>query len=103
VAKRANGSSNNKDSIAGLILESKEGLIIEVSLQFSFSTTNNLAEYETCIAGVDLALEMGGKTPKAEDGLQVGSNTNQRRSPSQGTVHTEILIHTQTQSGIGEE
>jgi hypothetical protein len=35
------GSSNNKGGGAGLILESDEGSVVEVSLRFSFIATNN--------------------------------------------------------------
>ncbi|MCI06143.1 gag-pol polyprotein, partial [Trifolium medium] len=65
------GSSNSKGSVAGLILESEEGLVIEVSLKFSFPVTNNQAEYEACIAGVDLALEMGAKHLKLRTNSQL--------------------------------
>lgn len=33
--------------------------MIEVSLTFSFSTTNNQAGYEACIAGLQLARDFG--------------------------------------------
>ncbi|MCI20601.1 gag-pol polyprotein, partial [Trifolium medium] len=64
-------SSNSKGSGAGLILESQEGLTVEVSLKFSFSATNNQAEYEACMAGVDLALEMGAKYLKLKTNSQL--------------------------------
>lgn len=35
---------------AGVILESTEGLTVELSLWFGFSATNNKAEYEAVIA-----------------------------------------------------
>jgi ribonuclease HI len=65
------GSSNSKGSGAGLILESSEGLIVEVSLKFSFTTTNNQAEYEACIAGLKLAHEMGAKGVKLRTDSQL--------------------------------
>lgn len=40
-----------------MILENSEGLTIEVSLTFSFSTSSNQAECEACIAGLLLARE----------------------------------------------
>lgn len=43
------GSSNSKGSGSMLILESGEGLIVEVSLTFSFLTSNNHAKYKACI------------------------------------------------------
>lgn len=41
----------NVPSGARLILENQEGIMVEVSLTFSFSTSNNQAEYEACIDG----------------------------------------------------
>ncbi|MCH80134.1 hypothetical protein A2U01_0000896 [Trifolium medium] len=60
-----NESSINRGSGGvGLILESGEGLVVEVSLKFVFSATNNKEEYEACITGLNLALEMGAKNLK---------------------------------------
>jgi hypothetical protein len=52
------GSSNSKGSGAGIILENDEGVLIEVSLELSFQTTNNQAEYEAFLAGLRLAEDM---------------------------------------------
>lgn len=40
-----------------MILESSSGIMVEVSLTFRFSTSNNQAEYEACIVGLLLALD----------------------------------------------
>ncbi|GAU33995.1 hypothetical protein TSUD_212560 [Trifolium subterraneum] len=53
------GSSNSQGSGAGIILESEDGVLIEVSLGLSFPTTNNQAEYEAFLAGLRLAEDMG--------------------------------------------
>ena len=50
-----NGASNSQGSGAGLILTSSEGIDIEYALRFGFSTSNNEAEYEAVIAGLNLA------------------------------------------------
>ncbi|MCI11736.1 hypothetical protein A2U01_0032838 [Trifolium medium] len=42
-----------------------------VSLKFAHSATNNQAEYETCIAGLNLALEMGAKNLKLHTDSQL--------------------------------
>ncbi|CAJ2676632.1 unnamed protein product [Trifolium pratense] len=52
------GSSNPQGSGAGIILESGEGVLIEVSLELAFPTTNNQAEYEAFLAGLRLAQDM---------------------------------------------
>ena len=49
------GASNAQGSEAGLILTSPEGIDIEYALIFGFHTSNNEAEYEAVIAGLNLA------------------------------------------------
>ena len=49
------GASNAQGSGAGLILTSPEGIDIEYALRFGFHTSNNEAEYEVVIAGLNLA------------------------------------------------
>ncbi|XP_061351287.1 uncharacterized protein LOC133296340 [Gastrolobium bilobum] len=53
------GSTNAKGSGAGLIVENPDGVAMEHSLTFDFSTTNNQAEYEALIAGLLQARELG--------------------------------------------
>src|ERR1051325_7006097 len=53
------GSSNLKGSGAGVVLEGPRGMVLEYSLRFGFSTSNNQAEYEALLAGLRLALEVG--------------------------------------------
>ena len=48
------GASNAQGSGAGLILTSPEGIDIEYALRFGFRTSNNEAEYEAVIAGLNL-------------------------------------------------
>ena len=49
------GASNAQGSGADLILTSPEGIDIEYALRFGFRTSNNEAEYEAIIAGLNLA------------------------------------------------
>ena len=49
------GASNAQGSEAGLILTSPEGIDIEYALRFGFHASNNEAEYEAAIAGLNLA------------------------------------------------
>ena len=49
------GASNAQGSRAGLILTSPEGIDIEYALRFGFHSSNNEAEYEAVIAGLNLA------------------------------------------------
>ena len=52
------GPANTQGSGAGLILTSPEGIDIEYALRFRFQASNNEAEYEVVIAGLNLAHSM---------------------------------------------
>ena len=49
------GSSNAQGSGAGLVLVDPDGLKINYALRFGFKASNNEAEYEALIAGLNLA------------------------------------------------
>lgn len=49
------GFSNTIGNGAKMIIRSSKGGVIEQSLQFKFTGTNNKAKYETLIIGLDLA------------------------------------------------
>ena len=49
------GASNAQGSGAGLILTSSEGIDIEYALRFGFHASNNEAEYEAVIVGLNLS------------------------------------------------
>ena len=55
------GSSNKQAGGAGVVLISPEVDRIECMIQLKFSTSNNEAEYEALIAGLDLARVTGAK------------------------------------------
>ena len=52
------GAANAQGSGAELILTSSEGIDIEYALRFRFQASNNEAEYEAVIAGLNLAHSM---------------------------------------------
>ena len=52
------GVVNAQGSGAGLILTSPDGIDVEYALRFGFQTSNNEAEYEAIIAGLNLAHSM---------------------------------------------
>ena len=52
------GATNAQGSGAGLILTSLEGVEVEYALRFWFSASNNEAEYEAVIAGLNLSHSM---------------------------------------------
>ena len=49
-----NGSSNRQAGGAGVVLRSPKGDEIEYMIRLNFPTTNNKAEYEALMAGLDL-------------------------------------------------
>ena len=53
---------NQRGSRVGLALISPEKITIEKSLRLSFLTTNNEAEYETLLVGMNMVQKIGGKT-----------------------------------------
>ncbi|GKU87836.1 hypothetical protein SLEP1_g2170 [Rubroshorea leprosula] len=52
------GASSNKGSRAGALLIGLEGYRSEHALKFNFDATNNMAEYEALLLGLQLALEL---------------------------------------------
>jgi len=58
------GSSNSKESGAGLIIENNDGIVIELSLGLSFAMTNNTTKCEAFLAGLRVAMDMGAKRIK---------------------------------------
>ena len=52
------GATNAQGSRAGLILTSPEGIDIKYALRFGFQASNNEAEFEAVIAGLNLAHSM---------------------------------------------
>ena len=56
------GSSNPKGVGVGIVLEGPNDILIEKSLHFAFKTSNNQAEYETILASLSLARDVGVKT-----------------------------------------
>ena len=53
------GSSNRQVERAGVVLLSPEGDVVECMIRLDFPTTNNEAEYEALVAGLDLARAVG--------------------------------------------
>ena len=56
------GAVNQRGSRVGLVLISPEKITVEKSLRLSFLTTNNEAEYETLLVGMNMVQKIGGKT-----------------------------------------
>ncbi|XP_075674780.1 uncharacterized protein LOC142643965 [Castanea sativa] len=55
------GAANQKGYGIGLVLISPEGITFKKSLRLAFSATNNEAEYEAVLVGMNMVYSMGGK------------------------------------------
>ena len=58
------GIVNHRGSRVGLVLVSREKIMIEKSLRLGFSAANNEAEYEALLVGMIMVQKMGGKAVK---------------------------------------
>ena len=65
------GSSNGRARGAGVVIQTLEGDKIECMIRLDFPTTNNEAEYETLVAGLDLAKAAGAKNVVVHCDFQV--------------------------------
>ena len=59
------GVANQRGSGVGLVLVSPERITIEKSLRLNFSATNNEAEYEALLKGMEMVQKIGGKAVRA--------------------------------------
>ena len=71
------GSSNAQGSGAGLVLRDPKGLKVNYALRFDFKASNNEAEYEVLIAGLNLAQELNIKNLKVYcDSMLIANQVN---------------------------
>ena len=66
------GASNAQGSGAGLILTSLDRIDVEYALKFGFQASNNEAEYETVIAGLNLTHSMEADQLEVSSDSQLG-------------------------------
>ncbi|KAF7128172.1 hypothetical protein RHSIM_Rhsim11G0031400 [Rhododendron simsii] len=71
---QVDGSTTKEASGAGLILTSPKGQCLSYALRFEFKTTNNEAEYEALVVGLELASAVGAShvLAKSDSQLVVG-------------------------------
>ncbi|XP_075655067.1 uncharacterized protein LOC142625266 [Castanea sativa] len=60
------GAANKRGLGVELVLVSPEGMTFEKSLRLAFSTTNNEAEYEAVLVGMDMVQKMGSGNTNAD-------------------------------------
>ncbi|XP_050160452.1 uncharacterized protein LOC126634006 [Malus sylvestris] len=73
------GSSNQAGAGAGIILISPEGIDLECSVRLDFPASNNVAEYEALVLGLELAkqLKISRLTVHNDSQLIVGQATEE--------------------------
>ena len=94
------GAANAQGSGAGLILTSPEGIDIEYALRFGFQASNNEAEYEAVITGLNLAHLM------EVDQLEVCSDSQLVVRQIEDTYKAKgekLILYLKTSTGITEE
>ncbi|KAL3537003.1 hypothetical protein ACH5RR_000369 [Cinchona calisaya] len=65
------GVSCESGAGAGIIIRSPEGDYLTYALRFGFKATNNEAEYEALICGMEMAHQMGARTLKIHSDSQL--------------------------------
>ncbi|XP_077242710.1 uncharacterized protein LOC143883249 [Tasmannia lanceolata] len=68
------GSSNKAGCGAGLVLTGPDGFALDYALRFGFRASNNEAEYEALLAGMNLAVQTGAQRLKAYCDSQLVAN-----------------------------
>ncbi|XP_011083335.1 uncharacterized protein LOC105165873 [Sesamum indicum] len=90
------GSSNAGNGGIGILIQGSKNMEIEIATRLSFPVTNNEAEYEALIMGLELSLEAGAKD------LEVFTDSQLVALQIEGTYETKeesmILYHTKAKS-----
>ncbi|XP_043694071.1 uncharacterized protein LOC122644749 [Telopea speciosissima] len=53
------GATNQKGFRAGVLLVTPEDFYLPIAFRLEFRCTNNIAEYEACVVGLEMALSVG--------------------------------------------
>ncbi|XP_017413025.1 uncharacterized protein LOC108324597 [Vigna angularis] len=65
------GSSERSGGGAGIVLEGPDGFVVEQAIIFRFKISNNQAEYEVVVAGLELAKDLGAVSVKCRTDSQL--------------------------------
>jgi len=68
------GASNSKGAGVGIVLVTPEGTILKQGIRLGFKASNNEAEYEALIAGLQKAQTLGAKQLQVFGDSQLVSN-----------------------------
>jgi ribonuclease HI len=88
------GSSTKKKGGAGIVLFTPDGEELSSSLRLEFKTTNNEAEYEAVMAGLELALELGANYVEMRSDSQVIVGHIRGEFEAKGEKMKKYLDHT---------
>ncbi|XP_061356402.1 uncharacterized protein LOC133300832 [Gastrolobium bilobum] len=97
------GSSNNKGSGAGIIIERPKGVTIEHSLNLGFPTSNNQAEYEALIAGLKQAKEHGARKVQVFSDSQLVTSQIEGKYQDKGPLLMKYLSKVQEMMADSDE
>ncbi|KAH9727588.1 Ribonuclease H [Citrus sinensis] len=87
------GSSGERGSGAGIVLESLEGEEISYAVKLEFAATNNQAEYEALIAGLELAKAVKADRVKIRtDSQLVANHVSERFQPREEKMEQYLKI-----------
>ncbi|XP_024035603.1 uncharacterized protein LOC112096410 [Citrus clementina] len=87
------GSSGERGSGAGIVLEGPEGEEISYAVRLEFATTNNQAEYEALIAGLELAKAVKANRVKIRtDSQLVANHVSERFQPREEKMEQYLKI-----------
>lgn len=65
------GSSNKRGGGVGIVLEGPNDMLVEQSLIFKFKVSNNQAEYEALLAGMELARDLAAESLECQTDSQL--------------------------------
>ena len=87
------GSSGEQGSGAGIVLEGPEGEVISYAVKLEFAATNNQAEYEALIAGLELAKAVRTDRVKIRtDSQLVANHVSERFQPREEKMGQYLKI-----------
>ena len=87
------GSSGEQGSGAGIVLEGPEGEEISYAVKLEFAATNNQAEYEALIAGLELAKAVKADRVKIKtDSQLVANHVSERFQPREEKMEQYLKI-----------
>ncbi|XP_077232153.1 uncharacterized protein LOC143866884 [Tasmannia lanceolata] len=86
------GSAGKTGYGAGVVLRGPEGFVLEYALRLNFKASNNEAEYEALLAGLNLAAELGAEKLKLHSDSQLIVNQVNRAYEAKGFRMKKYLL-----------